>query len=231
MKASTTLAASTFALFLLAAAAQAAPLFSYNWSPDTQKHFADGFGPGDTDHYVNFSNEPPKDASVNSTTHQTHLVATNLSVFSSADDDTPDSINSNYGLTLVLQDLATGHSHTFSFTGNLNGTFSAGTANIENAFTGGSPATWTDTNGDTFKITTDAYTPPGPPNASLLGSIGATVLYSKGSTAPGGGGDGGGGGGGGPTDSPEPSTLLLSFLGLSGLGAASWRKRQLARKA
>src|SRR5262249_41085270 len=97
-----TLVGSTFALLLAGAGAHAAPLFNYNWSPDTQKPFADGFGPGDTDHYVNFSNEPPKDASVNSITHKTHLVATNLTVFSTADDDTPDNINSNYGLTLVL---------------------------------------------------------------------------------------------------------------------------------
>jgi hypothetical protein len=226
MKNLTALVPSTLALLLLAGAAHAAPLFSYNWSPDTQKHFADGFGPGDTDHYVNFSNEPPKDASVNSVTHKTHLVATNLSVFSSADDDTPDSINSNYGLTLVLKDIATGHSHTFSFTGTLSGTFSSGTSNIDNTFTGGSPATWTDTNGDTFKITTDSYTPPGPPNASLLGSIGATVLYAKGNST--GGGDTGGGG---TQDSPEPSTLLLSFFGLSGLGMASWRKWQARRTA
>jgi hypothetical protein len=218
-----TLIGSTFALLLAGAAAHASPLFSYNWSPDTQKHFADGFGPGDTDHYVNFSNEPPKDASVNSITHKTHLVATNLTVFSSADDATPDNINSSYGLTLVLQDLATGHSHTFTFTGNLSGTFSTGTSNIDNTFTGGSPATWTDTNGDTFKITTDAYTPPGPPNASLAGSIGATVLYSAGGKQPPPPPP--------PHDGPEPSTLLLSVFGLSGLGMASWRKWQARRKA
>jgi hypothetical protein len=224
MKPTLTLIAPALALLLAVAGARAAPIFSYNWSPDTEKHFADGFGPGSTDHYVDFSNEPPKDASVNPTSHQTHLVATNLRIFSSADDNTPDSINSNYTLTMALQDLATGHSHTFAFTGNLNGTFSTGTANVENAFTGGSPVTWTDTNGDTFKITMDTYTPPGPPDASLLGSIGATVAYSHSGA---GGGGGGGGGGGKPPDAPEPSTLLLSVLGLSGAGMASWRRRQV----
>jgi hypothetical protein len=217
-----TLAGSTFALLLVGAAAQAAPIFNYNWSPDTEKHFADGFGPGDTDHYVDFSNEPPKDASVNPASHKTHVVATNLKVFSSADDNTPDTINSNYTLTLVLQDIATGHSHTFTFGGTLSGSFSTGTSNIDNSFTGSTVVTWKDTNNDTFKVTMDTYTPPGPPNASLAGSVGATVFYQKGSGTP---------GGTGGHDQPEPSTLILSFLGLSGAGMASWRRWRLGRQA
>jgi hypothetical protein len=217
------LCGSALALLLAAVAAQAAPIFNYNWSPDAEKHYADGFSSPTLDHYVHFSNEPPKDASVNPTTHKTHVVATNLADFSSADDGAPDNINSNYGLTLVLKDVATGHSHTFTFTGNLSGTFSTGTSNIDNTFTGGSPATWTDSNGDTFMVTMDAYTPPGPPEASLQGSIGATVAFSTRSTT-GGGGDNGGGG---TKDTPEPSTLLLSFLGLSALGGgAGWRRRR-----
>jgi hypothetical protein len=221
-----TLAGSTCALLLIGAAAQAAPIFNYNWSPDTEKHFADGFGPGDTDHYVDFSNEPPKDASVNPTSHKTHVVATNLKVFSSADDNTPDNINSNYSLTLVLQDIATGNSHSFVFSGNLQGSFSTGTSNIDNAFSGSTVGTWTDTNGDAFKVTMDTYTPPGPPNASLAGSVGATVFYTKGDK-----GTGGPPGGTGGHDSPEPSTLLLSFLGLSGAGMASWRRWRAGAKA
>jgi hypothetical protein len=202
-------------LLLVGAAAQAAPIFNYNWTPDAEKHYADGFSAPTLDHFVHFSNEPPKDASVNPVSHQTHVVATNLSNFSSADDNSPDSINSDYGLTLMLQNLATGNSHTFHFTGNLNGTFSTGTSNIENAFTAPTSATWTDSNGDVFKVTMDKYTPPGPPSASLEGSIGATVVYTKGS-----------GTGGPPHDSPEPSTLVLSFLGLSALGGrALWGRR------
>ena len=119
--------------------------------------------------------------------------------------------------------MATGRSHTFTFGGTLSGSFSAGTSNIDNSFTSPTSATWTYINGDTFKVTMDAYTPPGPPNASLLGSIGATVIYKArpvhGDPGP-----------PGPT-SPEPSTLLLSFLGLSGLGVMSWRKWQERRAA
>jgi hypothetical protein len=210
----------TLALLLAGAGAQAAPIFNYNWSPDFEKHFADGFGPGDSDHYVDFSNEPPKDASVNPVSHKTHVVASNLKVFSGADDNTPDTINSNYTLSLVLQDLATGHSHTFTFGGNLSGSFSTGTSNIDNSFTGSTVATWKDTNNDTFKVTMDTYTPPGPPNASLAGSIGATVFYTKGSGSP--------GGTGGHHDQPEPPTLLLAGLGLSALGGRAWWSRRRA---
>jgi hypothetical protein len=52
------------------------------------------------------------------------------------------------------------------------------------------------------------------------GSIGAEVTAK----AVGGGGSGPSSGGGGGPSSPEPSGLVLSLLGLSGLGAASWRR-------
>jgi hypothetical protein len=221
-RAPVTLCGSALALLLVGAAAQAAPIFNYNWTPDAERHYATGFSDPTLDHFVDFSNEPPKDASVNPTTHKTHIVATNLRDFSSADDNTPDSIDSNYSLKLVLQNLATGNSHTFIFGGNLSGTFSTGTSNIDNTFTGATSATWTDSNGDQYKIAMDSYTPPGPPNASLLGSISATVTYTKGT-----------GGGGTPHDSPEPSTLLLSFLGLSAVGGRAWwcRRRRGAAAA
>jgi hypothetical protein len=221
MRNPTALLAAALALLLVGTTSQAAPIFSYTWSPDTEKHFADGFGPGATDHYVDFSSEPPKDASVYlaiPAPHPlTHIVATNLRAFSSADDDSPDTINSNYTLTMVMQNLATGHTHTFTFSGNLNGSFSTGTSNIDNSFTSPTSALWDDINGSFlyfFTVSMDTYTPPGPPNASLLGSIGATVTYAVAHGTP---------GAPGPT-SPEPSTLLLSFLGLSGLGVMSWRK-------
>ena len=217
-----TLAGSTLALLLLGAAAQAAPIFNYTWSPDTENHYATGFGPPDTDHYVDFSNEPPKNASVNPTLHTTTIDATNLKVFSSADDNTPDTINSNYTLTLTLQNLATGNSHIFIFGGNLTGSFSTGTSNINNTYTGSTQATWTDpTNGDQFKVTMGTYTSPGPPNANLHGSINATVYYTK----------SGSGHNPPPGNSPEPSTLLLSVFGLSGLGMASWRRWRARRTA
>jgi hypothetical protein len=72
-----------------------------------------------------------------------------------------------------------------------------------------------------------SYSPPGPPTASNAGSIGAHVDVTAG-TSGGGGGDNGGGSGGGISETPEPTSLVLSCFGLSALGAASWRKRRRA---
>jgi hypothetical protein len=208
----TPLVSSALALLLAGATSQAAPIFSYTWSPDAEKHFADGFGPGDTDHYVDFSNEASLGGPFDPVTHKTTIVATNLRVFSSPDDNRPDTINSKYTLRMVLENLATGHTHTFTFGGTLSGSFSTGTSNLTNSFTLPSRGDWFDVNGDWFKVWMSSYTPPGPPDASLLGSIGATVTFTSER-----------GYGFGPT-SPEPSTLLLSFIGLPGLGVMSWRK-------
>jgi hypothetical protein len=54
------------------------------------------------------------------------------------------------------------------------------------------------------------YTPPGPPGSDNSGSISATVTVR-------------------PVNiqkSPEPSTMVLSVVGLSFLGLSSWRKRR-----
>jgi hypothetical protein len=77
-------------------------------------------------------------------------------------------------------------------------------------------------------VTIGNYAPPGPPTASNAGSISAHVAVNE-ITPP-------------PLppppppppppptgQAPEPSTLLLSCMGLLGLGAASWKKwRRLA---
>ena len=52
---------------------------------------------------------------------------------------------------------------------------------------------------------------------------------SSGGSGGGFGSGGGNNGGGGSQNAPEPSTMLLSLLGLSGLGAGAWKK--LMKKA
>ncbi len=185
--------------------------WTYNFTP------AQSFVPSDSGSgSVSFTNEPTKSA-----TNSSDIVVTNLKVSSTAPSSSPDSFTSSGGhwsVGLQLTDTASGASTTMTFTGQLGGTFSATNANVTNTFTGQTSYTWTAPNGDTYKVSLVGYTPPGPPTASNAGSIAAYVQVTPA------GGDNGGGGS--PSSTPEPSTLVLSCLGLGFAGLASWRKRR-----
>ena len=165
------------------------------------------------------------------TDEQTHtadgtsdIVATNLRAFSDAPRNKPDRFtNKPYTLSLFLEDNASKQTTTLTFKGVFNGTISATSANVTTTF---DPTTVSQTvvlGGHTFKVNLGNYVPPGPPDASNAGSISAHVAVDEVSPPV----VGGGGGGGGPPPSqgaPEPSTIVLSLLGASGLGLASWRR-------
>lgn len=182
--------------------------WSYNFTPSQSFVSSDAPGTGT----VTFTNEPGKAATGNS-----DVVVSNLRVSSTAPASSPDTLNNSgaYKFSLGLTDTATGASTTMQFTGKLGGTFSSSNANVTNTFTGQTTQTWTDPkNGFVFKVSLTGYTPPGPPSASNAGSISAHITVEQ--------GQGSGSGG----HAPEPSTLLLSCLGLTFAGAASWRKRR-----
>jgi hypothetical protein len=173
---------------------------------------------------VSFTNEPARDV-----TGGSDIVASNLRVFSSADPTTPDKLSTNgaYSFVLVLTDKASGDSAVLTFTGKLSGTFSAGNSNVANQFTGatvmvgGQPVVGQEVTLGAFNYTVtfpaNYYSPPGPPLASNAGSISAHVALT-------------------PADVhtatvPEPTTIVLSGLGLALMGAAGWRKRRQAAAA
>lgn len=101
---------------------------------------------------------------------------------------------------------------------------------------------WTTTLGsNTYQIPVAdfSFTQPGiPTQASTqnpIGAIAATIEVNAGNTNPGGGSGGGGTppggggsnpGGGNTASTPEPSSLVLSCLGLGFAGLASWRRRR-----
>jgi hypothetical protein len=186
----------------------AAPVqWTYNFTPSSPFVSADAPGSGT----VSFTNEPTKNA-----TNSSDVVVTNLRDSSTATPTSPDTLNSSgaWKVSLTLTDSASGQSATMLFTGKLSGSFSATNSNITDQFTGKTSYTVV-LGGNTYTVSLTGYTPPGPPTASNAGSISAHVTVTPGNS-----------GGGGVASAPEPSTLVLSCLGLGFAGLASWRKRR-----
>jgi hypothetical protein len=185
--------------------------WTYDWHRNPIAVAADAGGTGG----ISLTNEP-----TNHAVGSSDIVATNLRSFSDASPSRPDTFtNKIYSLILTLTDNASKQSGKLIFTGELNGTVTANSADITNTWL--SQTTQTLTLGhNTFTVSMNPFSPPGPPSATNAGGVSTHVTVSP---------DGGGGGGGGPPHAPEPSTLALSGLGLSFLGLASWRKWRKAR--
>jgi hypothetical protein len=184
--------------------------WNYNWAPGAPAVLATG-NPGAG---VTFTNEPDKVAVGSS-----DIVSTNLRVFSSATANAPDSITTggNYvlSLKLSLNDDGTVFTKTLTFGGKLSGTFSSESANVMNTFTDQGPKV-VQLGTVRFTVQLIAYTPPGPPDQSNAGSLAAHVTLENVV----------------PNSVPEPSTLLLSGMGLTFVGGAAWRRyRRKARAA
>jgi hypothetical protein len=227
---------STLALLLAAAAVRANPVpdphpptitITENWEPNLFKVYANGADAVNhpNDHYISFSDEKPHTIDVPTQyappwLGPNQILATNLNAVTSATFAHPDIVTTSYTLGLTLTGV-NGASDTalVLFTGHLNATFynylgSDGKQhtffNATNTYT--SPITQTTMlDGNSISVSLDPFAHP-TTGSTNNGSIGAEII-ARVST----------GGGPGP-DSPEPSSLVLSFLGLSGLGAASWRK-------
>ncbi len=187
--------------------------WSYNWSRAPIAVQADAPGTGG----LSLTDEPLKNADGTS-----DVVATNIRGFSSASRSAPDHFTSKaYTLSLFLKDNTSGESATFNFKGVFNGTLSATSANITTVF---DPTLLSQTHtlgGHVYSVTLGSFAPPGPPTASNAGSISAHVGVDEVPDQPPPPPPGP------PTttgQAPEPSTLLLSCLGLSGLGMAGWRR-------
>jgi hypothetical protein len=203
------------ALLLLAGAGARADQidvpWSYSWAPGSATVLSDSGAGG-----VSFTGEKGVSAQNNS-----NIVASELRVFSAASPDKPEKFDSSgaYALALTLTDFSDpkhpeGVSTDLTFHGKLSGTFSKANATIDNTF--GADARQHVTLGvDDYTVTLQYYTPPGPPDALRPGTLGALVEVTGGVQT---------------AHAPEPSAMLLSCLGLSFLGAASWRKRRRAAR-
>ena len=190
-------------LMLLAAAnAQATFVpYDYSWAPNSLVVGADSGGTGG----ISMTLQQMARAEGSS-----DVIATNLRTFSSAPRTTPDQVaRGSYSLTLTLTDVGSGVSGQVRFDGYFSGTFSTTSSNVSNNFVGDVTKTLV-LGSHTYVITIGPYAPPGPPNASNAGTISAHISVDE---------DGHQG-----DEAPEPSTLLLSCMGISFVGAASWRK-------
>jgi hypothetical protein len=159
---------------------------------------------------VTFTNEPTKNAVGSS-----DIVATNLRVISSATASAPDTItgsNGNYTLSLQLSVDNLPTPAPLVFSGKLGGSFSAENANVTNSFTDLGPKV-VDIGTYRFTVSLTSYTPPGPQDQANAGSISAHVTVENIV----------------PNSIPEPSTIVLSGMGLTFLGGAALRRFRKAR--
>jgi hypothetical protein len=190
------------ALLLLLGIGNARADFIYNWKPDSPNVKATS-GKG----HIHLSDEPAVTA-----TDSTDVVAANLRTVHAG--SAPDVYhNVAWGLTVKITDLASHKSGSLHFAGLFNGTVTAGSAHVLNTFTG--PSTLSIQLGkNVYTVTLDAYTPPGPPSSKRMGSLGAFIEVAPAASL-------------GPLSVvPEPSTLILAGLGVSGVGASWWRRRR-----
>jgi len=214
MKRLLTLALGSLAALLAAGstgrADQIAPVYwNYDW--DRTPVTVNGSPAGG----VFLSNEQARNAKDSS-----DILATNVFVVGVNDDTAPpvtiDPATSTYTLRLKLrlgkkEDVPQGTPATLEFTGKLGGSFSFLNSNVTNSFTGATTKTAV-VDDVQFTVTVGPYTPPGILGGELNGSIGAHVDVRRIDTH--------------VNKVPEPTTLLLSCLGLSGFGLARWRRRR-----
>jgi hypothetical protein len=197
-KPNTRLFAAALVLCLLAGARARADFINwdYSWNPSSSAVLADNPTMG----RITLSSASGEAVG------NSYIVATNIKTVSTADPSTPATFtNAAYGLGLTILDDASGKTGTLSYNGMFNGTLSDKSAIISNTFTG--PQTQSVQLGNhLYTVQIGPFAPPGPPTATISGSISALANVSV-------------------KDVPEPSTLVLSGLCLSLCGAGWWWRR------
>jgi hypothetical protein len=145
------------------------------------------------------------------------IVGTNLTLHTPFTGSADTWTHQNYSIKMLLTDVASGQSITKVFSGDLTGTVTGGSnpnSNIVNEFDPAHTSYEFDLGNDHYKVTVTGYTPVPPLGSSTAGGIGIHVdVRANGGQEP-----------PPPNETPEPSTMLLSVLGLAGMGMGAWKK-------
>jgi len=181
----------------------------YNWTPSTLK-VVSSTSPTT---FVNLTNEPIGLPAGRQVSGDSDIQMTNIKVSSDAPRAHPDlfTASSPVLFSLRLTDVASGAFTDLKFNVMFGGDVSALSSHLRV-----DPASLATTynnitlGNNVYTVGNVSYTPPGPPSTDNSGSIAATVTVRPVNIA----------------KAPEPSTMVLSVVGLSFLGLSSWRKRR-----
>lgn len=173
--------------------------YTYDWSTTTPAVT------GDDGNFGAISFATPATLHANGTAT---LTAASLAVVTSAPGNNPDTFSGQaFNLTLLLTDDPSGKSGSLFFTGKLFGTLTASTANINPTFD--APSTQQLKLGaDVYTVTLGHLVRPADANQTVIGDLEATVAVQAATNPP-------------PvSQAPEPSSLILTLLGMAGAAAA-----------
>ena len=192
---------------LTATNASAAILWSADATPGTANVISDT-----GNNSIDFKNLAPQTYSGSS-----DIVGTNLALHSPFVGTSDTWTHQNYSIQLKLTDVASNQSITKIFSGDLTGVVTGGVnpnSNVVNAFDPAHVSYEFDLGNNHYKVVINSYTPVPPLGSSTAGAFGLHVdVRANGGTEP-----------PPPSDTPEPSTMLLSVLGLAGMGMGAWKK-------
>jgi len=181
----------------------------YNWTPSTLKVVSDTSPTSN----VQLTNEPIGKPNGALASGDSDIQMTNVKVVSDAPRATPDVFTASLPVqfSLRLTDVASGAFTDLLFPIKFLGDVSATSSHLRvDPISLATMYNNIPLGQNIYAISNVTYTPPGPPGSDNSGSISATVTVR-------------------PLDiqnAPEPSTMVLSMVGLSFLGLSSWRKRR-----
>jgi len=181
----------------------------YNWTPSTLKVVSDTSPTS----YVQLTNEPINKPTGVQASGDSDIQMTNVKVVSDATRAHPDlfTLSTPVSFSLKLTDVASGLSTNLLFAIKFSGDVSTDSSHLRvDPASLGTMYTNIQLGNNIYNVANVSYTPPGPPGSDNSGSIAATVTVRPVNIA----------------KAPEPSTMVLSVVGLSFLGLSSWRKRR-----